>query len=96
MKLQAAALGIPSLIVSELMEKGVCSMWKRKCIVHVSKECPRERWVTEFLYDLRTFADEEQIRESRFKKWITVDQSTLIEVVQTVDEFMSTLGEATA
>ena len=64
--------------------------------MHVCKECPRERWVTEFLYGLRTVADEEQIREFRFKKWITVDQSTLIDVVQTVDEFMSTLGEAAA
>ena len=64
--------------------------------MHVCKECPRERWVTEFLYGLRTVADEEQIREFRFKKWITVDQSTLIDVVQPVDEFVSTLGEAAA
>ena len=64
--------------------------------MHVCKECPRERWVTEFLYGLRTVADEEQIREFGFKKWITIDQSTLIDVVQPVDEFVSTLGEAAA
>ena len=66
--------------------------------MHVCKECPRERWVTEFLYGLRTVADEEQIREFRFKKWITVNQSMLIDVVQPVDEFMSlsTLREAAA
>ena len=61
--------------------------------MHVCKECPRERWVTEFLYGLRTVADEEQIREFGFKKWITIDQSTLIDVVQPVDEFVSTLGK---
>ena len=64
--------------------------------MHVCKECPRECWVTEFLYGLRTVADEEQIREFGFKKWITIDQSTLIDVVQPVDEFVSTLGEAAA
>ena len=36
--------------------------------MHVCKEYPRERWVTEFLYGLRTVADEEQIREFGFKK----------------------------
>ena len=40
-------------------------------MMHVCKECPRERWVTEFL---RTVADEERIGEFRFKKWNTVDQ----------------------
>ena len=58
--------------------------------MRVCKECPREGWVAEFLYGLRTVADKEQIREFRFKKWITVDQTTLIDVVQPM------VGEATA
>ena len=60
-KLQAAALGIPSLTVNELMEKSVCDMGKRECMMHACKECPRDRGVTEFLYGLRTVADQEHV-----------------------------------
>ena len=64
--------------------------------MHVCKDCPREKGVVEYLHGLRAIVDNVDIREFRFKKWITADRSTLVDVVLPVDEFVSTISESIA
>ena len=64
--------------------------------MHVCKDWPREKGVVEYLHGLRAIVNSVGIREFRFKKWITVDRSNLVDVVLPVDEFVSTFSESIA
>ena len=92
-KLQVAALGVKGLAIYELMRKSVCDMNSRTCMLHTCNNCPREKGVRDYLNAL--VEKEDRLgTEVRFKKWLSVDRCTLVDVVQPVDEFVSTLSDS--
>lgn len=91
-KLQIAALPVKNINYKILMEKSVCSIDNKNCMMHMCNTCPREVGVTNYLTNLSSFSDSLQYQEIRFKQWISTDRCTLIEKTESIDEYISSLG----
>lgn len=87
-KLQISALGMKNIDYKLLIEKSVCSTKNRNCMMNICPKCPGEESVKSFLNRLEPLTNREELI---YKQWISTDRSTLIEVVESSEEFVFTL-----
>ena len=72
------------------MEKCVCSLTNRKCMMHLCNECPGEIGVKEFIETIEHLVDVEEVK---YKQWVTVDRCTLLEKTEDFKDFSTSLSE---
>ena len=89
-KLQISSLGISEIDYKVLIEKSVCSIDNRSCMMHLCNSCPKEQGVIEFLDSLESVSDKE---EFKYKQWVSVDRCSLVETIEQTSEFIQSLSE---
>ena len=91
-KLMVGALPTESTITyHELMEKLVCSVDSKICMLHRCPSCPGSESLFHFLYEackLDKVSDEALIN---YKQWVTTDRTTLQDCSKTVIEFIKAI-----
>ena len=104
-KLMVAALGIPGLAYRDLLDYAVCDVTKGECMMHSCTNCPRANGVFDFLNtvldkstqtgtsDFDGDDDEDFQSEVRFKKWISTDRCTLVDMVESREDFLESLSQ---
>lgn len=88
-KLQVFALGLCDYNYKTLMEKTVCDLSNRNCMLHLCNLCPRETGVREFLSSIESL---QQMENINYKQWVTVDRCSLIEKCESSDEYINSLA----
>ena len=89
-KLQLAALGEKGLSYKDLMDYSVCSTEKEACMMQLCSDCPREEGVLNFLELLDSVKSAPS--EISYKQWVTVDRCTMVDKVEPLHEFLSSLS----
>lgn len=89
-KLQVFALGLCDYNYQILMEKSVCDLSNRKCMLHLCNLCSRETGVREFLSSIESLQEMENIN---YKQWVTVDRCNMIEKCESSDEYINSLSK---
>jgi len=89
-KLQLAALGEKDLTYKDLMDYSVCSTEREECMMLICKDCPREEGVLAFLELLDSVQEAPDVIV--YKQWVTVDRCTMIDKVEPLDEYLSSLS----
>ena len=89
-KQQLSALGICNITYKQLMEKCVCSLTNRKCMMHLCNGCPGDIGVKEFIKAIEHLVD---IKEVKYKQWVTVDRCTLMEKTKNFEDFSTSVSE---
>jgi hypothetical protein len=90
-KLQLAALGERGLSYHDLLDYSVCSIEKEACMMQLCEECPREEGVMGFLELLPSV--QSAPNEISYKQWVTVDRCALLDVVEPLHEYLSSLSK---
>lgn len=89
-KLQLSALGEKDITYKNLLECSVCDIESEECMLGKCKECPKEDGVKCFLESLDIVQSSEEIR---YKQWVTVDRCTIMEKVESVDNYVTSLSQ---
>lgn len=90
-KLQLAALGERGLSYKDLLDYSVCSTERETCMMQLCEDCPREEGVQGFLELLDSV--ESAPNEISYKQWVTVDRCAMIDVVEPLHEYLSSLSK---
>ena len=78
----------------EILQKLVCSISNRDCMLHMCEACPGRDAVEDFIRELFSANDFDEDDQINYKKWIHTDRTTLESVTATVEEFISAAGSA--
>ena len=89
--LQLNAIGDRDLTLEKVMEKGVCDIQNRSCMMRECLQCPGQQGVIDFLKDLPAMEHRDEIR---YKKWMSTDRCTLQDVTESSDEFIESFSAA--
>ena len=104
-KLMIAALGIPGLTYRDLMDYAVCDATRGDCMMQLCADCPREDGVLCFLNialgknisadssDSDDDSDDDLEGELRYKQWVSTDRCTLVDVVESREDFLKNLSQ---
>ena len=74
-----------------LIEKCVCDVNKRDCMLQLCQKCPRSAGVNSFLMSLNSVTDHEY-SVIIFKQWVSTDRCHLIEVAEDYETFTESLS----
>ena len=101
-KLMVAALGISGLTYRDLIDHAVCDATSGDCMMQMCADCPKEDGVLQFLNivlgknmgaNSRDSDDEDDFEdEIRYKQWVSTDRCTLVEVVESREDFLKNLS----
>ena len=75
----------------DLMEKMVCSVESKMCMIHRCPACPGTDGLLSYLESLCNSHAQDEI--VHFKQWLTVDRTTLQDCSKQIDEFIEHLVE---
>ena len=89
-KLQFSALGLKKMYYKDLLEKAVCDVNNRNCMLQICKKFPKEKGVKDFLMSLETVTDKE-FDNIKYKQWVSTDRCNLIENIEHFDQFIDSL-----
>lgn len=90
-KLHLAALGEKDLSYKDLLDYSVCDSDRETCMMQLCEDCPREEGVKDFLESLQSV--ESAPNDIAYKQWVTVDRCTMIDIVEPLDEYLSSLSK---
>lgn len=77
----------------ELMEKLVCSVESKLCMIHRCPSCPGALVLASFLEAVCKIDDFNAGEVLKYKQWVTTDRTTLQDCCMTLEEFVETLVE---
>ena len=89
--LQLNAIGEQHLTLENVMEKAVCDIQNRSCMMRECLDCPGQPGVIDFITNLSAIEDKDEIR---YKKWVSTDRCTLQDVTETSEEFIESFSSA--
>ena len=89
-KLQLAALGEKGVSYKDLKDYSVCSIDRETCMMGLCDDCPGEEGVLSFLELLESVKS--AASEITYKQWVTVDRCTMVDKVEPLHEYLSSLS----
>lgn len=87
-KLQISSLGTKDMDYKLLIEKSVCNIENRNCMMLLCTGCPREIGVKKFLSPK---LEQLNYGDIKYKQWVSTDRCTLEEVVESSELFLDSL-----
>ena len=73
----------------DLMEKLVCNVESKECMLHRCSSCPGKEGLTQYLQQVCDASDEADL--VHYKQWESTDRTTLVEHVQEVGDYLERL-----
>ena len=87
-KLQIAGLGVKGLEYKMFLEKTFCDTENEKCMTYKCQNCPKKTDLLNYIEQVDVLNSFDEIR---YKQWTTQDRCTLIEISESVEDFISSL-----
>ena len=72
------------------MDYSVCSTERKTCMMQLCSDCPRDEGVLDILESLDSVKSASN--EISYKHWVTVDRCTMVDKVETLHEYLSSLS----
>ena len=89
--LQLNSIGEQNLTLENVMEKAVCDIQNRSCMMRECFDCPGQQGVKDFIQGLPAMEDKDEIR---YKRWVSTDRCTLQDVTESYEEFIESFSAA--
>ena len=89
-KLQVAASGERGLSYKDLLDYSVYSTERDTCMMQLCNDCPGKEGVLNFLELLDSVKSAPN--EVTYKQWVTVDRCTMVDKVEPIHEYLSSLS----
>lgn len=90
-KLMISAVGAKDLTHNILINKAVCDINNRNCMLQRCKECPGAKAVTDYLNSLDVLTAFDDVE---YCQWVSTDRTTIEKYLKPVDDFISCLSNS--
>ena len=89
--MQLSALGLKKITYHILIEKCVCNINQRDCMLQMCGKCPKKEGIKSFLMNITSASDHEH-SFINYKQWVSTDRCQLIEVSEEFENFIESLS----